>query len=308
MATEIPSNPKPVVGHSFKIALVQLGNITADKSSNLSRARSKILEAAKGGPSGSKTDIIVLPECFNSPYGVDYFDKYAEVIDFQRGNPYAISSSKSETVRMLSEVAKETGVWLFGGSIPEREAKTSNLYNTAIVFSPRGELVEIHRKLHLFDIDIPGGITFKESETLTGGDKVTLVDTDFGRIGLGICYDMRFPEMAMIAARRGAIAMIYPGAFNTTTGPQYWELLQRGRAVDNHVYVATCSPARQSEGYPAYGHSMLVDPTGKVVSETDEKESIVYGEVDIELINRTRRNIPITVQRRFDAYPDVSTS
>lgn len=181
----------------------------------------------------------------------------------------------------------------------------------------------MERKVHLFNIDIPGGITFKESETLTPGDKVTVFDCALGRFGVGICYDMRFPELAMVAARLGAAAMLYPGAFNTTTGPRHWELLQRARAVDNQIYVATCSPARPSEdnstdeqgnflqgtkdgAYPAWGHSTVVDPWAQVVSTTEEKEGIVRATFQPEVLEDVRRSIPITTQRRFDLYPNVA--
>jgi len=204
---------------------------------------------------------------------------------------------------MLSGAAKETGTWLIGGSIPERDPSDSKLYNTTTVYSPTGELVAVHRKVHLFDIDIPGKITFKESETLTGGATLNYFDTDFARIGLGICYDIRFAEMAMIAARKGAHMMIYPGAFNLTTGPLHWELLQRGRAVDNQIYVAMCSPARDmSAGYHAWGHSMVVDPMGVVIAETDHEEDIVFSAIDPTTFEQTRAGIPVTTQRRFDVY------
>lgn len=121
----------------------------------------------------------------------------------------------------------------------------------------------------------------------------------FGRFGLAICYDLRFPELAQIAARLGAGCMLYPGAFNTTTGPLHWELLQRARATDNQMYVAACSPARASEGYPAWGHSTVVDPLAKVVATTDEKEGIVRWTLDPKEVTTTRTNVPITTQREY---------
>jgi len=153
---------------------------------------------------------------------------------------------------MLSAAAKETGLWLIGGSFPERDAKDGKVYNTCTVYNPKGELVVIHRKVHLFDIDIPGKITFQESAKITGGSTMNFFDTEFARIGLGICYDVRFPELAMIAARKGCQVLIYPAAFNMTTGPLHWELLQRARAVDNQVYMGMCSSARDlTAGYHA---------------------------------------------------------
>ena len=118
---------------------------------------------------------------------------------------------------------------------------------------------------------------------------------------------MRFPEMAMIAARRGCKLMIYPGAFNMTTGPLHWELLQRARALDNQMFVATCSPARDTDAeYVAWGHSSVVDPMGVVVATCDEGERVVYWDVDYEQVDNARASIPVQTQRRFDLYPNVS--
>ena len=129
---------------------------------------------------------------------------------------------------MLCAAAKEHGIFLVGGSVPDREGE--QLFNTCLVFDPSGELVAKHRKTHLFDIDIPGKMTFRESETLTGGDALTIFEGPNGvKAGVAICYDMRFPEMAQIAQQEGARMMLYPAAFNTTTGPHHWELLQRAR-------------------------------------------------------------------------------
>ncbi|CAO3641784.1 unnamed protein product [Cunninghamella echinulata] len=209
---------------------------------------------------------------------------------------------------MLSNVAKEAGIYLIGGSIPEK-AKDNKIYNTLTAYDPTGKQIGQHRKVHLFDIDVPGKITFKESDILTQGDSLTQIDTAFGKIGLGICYDMRFPEMAMVAARKGCIAMIYPGAFNLTTGPLHWELLQRARAVDNQMYVAACSPALdKNANYHAWGHSTIVNPKGEVIATCDEKETIVYADIDPEQVKEIRTNIPLYHQRRFDIYDDVSES
>jgi len=151
--------------------------------------------------------------------------------------------------------------------------------------------------VHLFDIDVPGKIRFQESEVLTGGESLTDFDSEYGKIGVAICYDVRFPEMAMVAARRGSIAMIYPGAFNLTTGPLHWELLARARAVDNQIYVAMCSPARDmNASYNAWGHSTIVDPNGEIIAKAGEGEEIIYADlskfrgIHLNLILRTREN------------------
>lgn len=281
----------------FKLALIQLAS-GADKAANLSHARSKVLEAAKAGAS-----MIVLPECFNSPYGCQYFPKYAETI-----LPSPPSKEKSPSWHMLSSIAAETKTYLVGGSIPELVPDTKSYYNTSLVFSPTGKLIATHRKTHLFDIDIPGKITFKESEVLSPGNKVTIIDLpEYGKIALAICYDVRFPELAMIAARKGAFMLVYPGAFNTTTGPMHWKLQAQARAMDNQVYVAMCSPARDLDAtYHAYGHTMAVNPNAEVMSEAAESEDIIYADIDGAKIEETRKGIPLYTQRRFDVYPDVS--
>ncbi|KAJ9203138.1 hypothetical protein DTO164E3_2609 [Paecilomyces variotii] len=281
----------------LKLALVQLAS-GSDKAVNLSHARTKVLEAAKAGAS-----LIVLPECFNSPYGTQYFPKYAETL-----LPSPPTKEQSPSFHALSALASEAKSYLVGGSIPELEPGTNKYYNTSLVFSPTGALIGTHRKTHLFDIDIPGKIRFKESEVLSPGNKLTIVDLpEYGKIGLAICYDIRFPEAAMIAARQGAFLLVYPGAFNLTTGPLHWQLLGRARAVDNQVYVAMCSPARDmSATYHAFGHSLVANPNAEVLTEAGENEEIVYADLDNDTIENTRKGIPIYTQRRFDLYTDVS--
>jgi omega-amidase len=281
-----------------KLALIQLAS-TADKAHNLSHARSKVLEAVSKHNAG----IVVLPECFNSPYGTKYFSKYAETL-----LPSPPTEAQSPSFHALSRLAKEANVYLVGGSIPEYEEDTKRLFNTSLTFSPTGELLATHRKVHLFDIDIPGKIRFKESEVLSPGNKVTIVDLpDYGKIGIAICYDVRFPELATIAARNGAFLLLYPGAFNLTTGALHWELQGRARAVDNQVYVGLCSPARDMKAeYNAWGHSMIVDPNAEILGQLDESEDIVVAELTGDRIEEVRKGIPIYTQRRFDVYMDVS--
>lgn len=246
-------------------------------------------------------------ECFNSPYGTEHFPHYAEPIPGITGKH---SADATPSYNALSALASTHQIYLVGGSIPELDPRTKKLYNTSMTFSPSGTLIATHRKVHLFDISIPGKIHFIESDVLSPGNEPTLVDMpEFGLLGIGICYDIRFPELAMLAARRGAFAMVYPGAFNMTTGPLHWELLARARAVDNQVYVALCSPARSAEaGYTAWGHSLVVDPNAEVVAATDEAEGIVEWVLKPERISEVRKGIPVTVQRRFDVYADVSVA
>lgn len=279
---------------NLKVALIQIA-AGADKAANLQKTGQFITKAVSNSTIG-KIDLVMLPECFNSPYAVDQFRNYAEVIPGQ-------------TTEFLSGLAKEHGIYLIGGSIPELDKSDDKIYNTSLTFNPQGEIIAKHRKVHLFDIDIPNGITFKELISLSGGDKASVFKLgDYGNVGLGICYDIRFPELASIAARspNNSFAMFYPGAFNTTTGPLHWHLLARSRAVDNQVFTILCSPARDvnNGGYQAYGHSLVADPQGNVIAEAGEGEEIVYAELDQDLLPKARTGIPVNFQRRFDVYPD----
>ncbi|KAJ4155592.1 hypothetical protein LMH87_000829 [Akanthomyces muscarius] len=290
--------PSPVLKMPrVTIACIQLAS-GADKAANLAHAASQVASAASTG-----AKIVVLPECFNSPYGTSFFPTYAEVLQ-----PSPPSAEQAPSYHALSAMARDNGVYLVGGSIPELNPATGKHYNTSLTFGPDGALLATHRKVHLFDIDIPGKITFKESEVLTAGDDITLVDLpEYGTIAVAICYDVRFPELATVAARRGAFALIYPGAFNLTTGALHWELLARARAVDNQLYVAMCSPARNMDAsYHAWGHSMVVSPMAKVMAAADERETVVSAELVSDEIEEARRNIPLRTQRRFDVYPDVA--
>jgi len=355
-----PNLPLHFQKDKVDLTLIQLGQTSFDKSKNLEHASNTISDAVKPTPKDQEnTQMVVLPECWNSPYGVQYFDRYAEdfggmwakikskvgseriealgtfdseeetevanqqqqsfvkrwTIDGRESAKVKIDDScPSETIQMMSSIAKKLGIVLVGGSIPERDSTSGKLYNTATVFDEQGHLISMHRKLHLFDIDIPGGMTFQESKTLTAGDRVTVFECSLGRFGLGICYDLRFPEPATIACRLGAGVMLYPGAFNTTTGPRSWELLLRGRATDNQLYSIGCSPARPSKeeiegpnkAYPTYGFTLLADPWGQVKESLDEKEGILRVQLKKDEIVTARSNVPISRQRRFDVYPDVA--
>ncbi|XP_021750062.1 omega-amidase, chloroplastic-like isoform X2 [Chenopodium quinoa] len=226
----LPLPPPPIT--KFKIALCQL-SVTSDKLRNISHAREAIEEAANKG-----AQLVLLPEIWNSPYSNDSFPVYAEDIE--------LGGDASPSAAMLSEVSRNLKITIVGGSIPERRG--DRLYNTCCIFGTDGKLKAKHRKIHLFDIDIPGKMTFKESKTLTAGENPTIVDTDVGRIGIGICYDIRFQELAAIYAARGAHLLCYPGAFNMTTGPLHWELLQRARIwqCTAKIYCFSVEPRARS--------------------------------------------------------------
>lgn len=271
---------------AFKIALVQL-SVKTQKNINIEEAVKQIHCAKDKG-----AQLVVLPECFNSPYGTKYFNEYAEEIPC------------GETSCALSQAALDTGLCVVGGSIPERFGNA--LYNTCTVWDQCGSLIATHRKMHLFDIDIPGKMTFKESDVLSPGNNVTTFNFCGVQIGVGICYDLRFYELAHIMAAQGCSLLIYPGAFNMTTGPAHWELLGRSRANDEQLYVALVSPSRdEKSSYVAWGHTTLINPWGEVVEKLDEKDGILMGEIDVSKVDEVRSNIPIRTQRRLDIYETV---
>ncbi|KAK8765815.1 hypothetical protein V5799_031571 [Amblyomma americanum] len=187
------------------------------------------------------------------------------------------------------------------------ERVNDKLYNTCLVYGPDGKMLAKHRKLHLFDVDIPGKMTISESECFAAGNSLSAFETPDCKVGLGICYDIRFPGLASLYSQQGCKLLCYPAAFNMVTGPLHWELIQRTRAVDNQVYVVSASPAtNKRDWYVTWGHSMLVDPLGKVVASAGAEEDLVFGDVDLEVLESVRNHIPIRTQKRNDLYEVVS--
>lgn len=267
----------------IKVAALQMP-VSADQETNL-RTVERMLEDVRE----QKPDFVMLPEMFCCPYQTECFPKYAE----EEGGP---------VWQALSRYAKEYGIYLIGGSVPERGAD-GNVYNTTYVFNRAGEQIGKHRKTHLFDIDIKGGQSFRESDTLTAGNSDCVFDTEFGRMGVMICFDIRFPEMARLTANDGARVIFIPAAFNMTTGPAHWELTFRARALDNQVYMLGCAPMRDpSTGYTSWGHSILVNPWGDVLAQLDEKEGILLGEMDMDYEDQVREQLPLLASRRHDVY------
>lgn len=265
------------------LGIVQ-NRVEPDKTRNIQRAREMIENLAQEG-----ARVIVLPEMFNCPYDNSYFPEYAE--NYPSGS----------TISMLAETAAAKRVYIFGGSIPEQE--DGRIYNTCFIFGPDGKLLAKHRKTHLFDVELNEGISFKESAVLSPGDGVTVVDTEYGKIAALICYDIRFPEMARAATLKGAVLLLVPAAFNMVTGPAHWAITMKMRAIDNQFFVAAAAPARDTEAsYVAYGHSMIVDPWGKVMQELDEKEGKILAEIDLARLNQVREEFPLLKHRRTDLY------
>lgn len=265
------------------VRLTQVQMIVGDdRNKNIAHASSLIDKAASNG-----AEIVCLPEMFTTPYGNEYFSSFSE-------------SQEGPTAEMLSRQAEKHGIVLIGGSFPERVG--SRLYNTSLIFGNRGQQVAKHRKLHLFDIDVEGAFSFRESDTLSSGNEITVFETPAGPMGVAICFDIRFPELFRLMALQGARIILVPAAFNTVTGPAHWHLLARSRAVDNQVYLAMTSPARGKDGFKAYGHSLVADPWGNILSEAGEEEMLVESVLDMDFLEKTRRELSFLTARRTDLY------
>ena len=272
----------------IKAALIQM-KVRTEKADSLGAAEQSIRRAAKEG-----ADLCLLPEMFCCPYQTKNFPVYAE----EEGGP---------VWRELSRMAREHRVILAAGSVPER-GEGGKVYNTAYVFDREGRQIAKHRKMHLFDIDVAGGQSFRESDTLSAGDSVTVFDTGFGPMGLCICYDFRFPELCRLMADRGARVILVPAAFNMTTGPAHWEILFRTRALDNQVYTLGAAPARDpASGYTSYGNSIAVSPWGDVLGRLDEQEGMLLLELELDRVQQVRRELPLLAHRRKDVYTLTET-
>lgn len=263
----------------MKLALCQL-DVTEDKAGNLRRARDMLLRARDGG-----AQMAILPEMFNIAYVPRLFKGAAE------------PCPGGDSAAMLAETARETGMFIVGGSVPE--LSEGNVYNTSMSFGPDGSLLGKYRKAHLFDIDVPGVFRFMESETIARGDNYPLMLDAPLKTGVAICFDIRFPEWSRLMMQQGADLIALPAAFSRNTGPRHWELLLRARALDNQVFVAAVSPAQSKS---AYGHSMLASPDGAVLLDCGEEEALRIAELDPALLEEMRYSIPVRSARRTDLY------
>lgn len=265
-----------------KLALCQM-NVIDDKKENLKKASFMINKAS------AESDFIVLPEMFNCPYSNDKFIEYGE------------EEKDSYSLKTISNLARTNNVYILAGSIPEKE--NDKLFNTSYLFDRTGKIIAKHRKMHLFDIDVKDKISFKESDVLTAGNEFTIADTEFGKIGIGICYDIRFPELARVMVEKGALILFYPGAFNMTTGPAHWELLFKSRALDNQVYCVGVAPAlNEDASYHSYGHSIITNPWGDVVSKASTEEDLIICEIELDEIKKIREELPLLKNKREDLY------
>ncbi len=266
----------------MKIAIVQMPVCTG-KEKNLQTACQYIHEAAQSGAT-----LAILPEMFNCPYTAQYFRPFAE-------------PEGGMSWQTISRQAAKDGLYVVAGSMPELSG--DQVYNTSYVFDPEGRQVAKHRKTHLFDISVAGGQHFRESDTFAAGSDVTVFDVDGVRMGLCICFDFRFPELARLLALEGAQVIIVPAAFNMTTGPMHWELMFRQRAVDNQVFTIGVAPARDvNASYVSYGNSILCSPWGRVLARAEEKPALLLAELDLAEVQAVRQQLPLLSARREDVY------
>jgi omega-amidase len=297
-------------GPTLPVALVQL-SAGADGAANRRHAEAWLERALQPSPGTSRPRLLMLPEVWNAPYAAAGFAAWAEPIP----EPGAcLIDGPSPSLAMVARLARRHGVSVIAGSIPERGAD-GRLYNTATVIDGEGRLRAKHRKVHLFDVDVPGGICFRESDSLSGGERITVLPPEGDPLGTGlpeppglgllICYDIRFPELALLMQQRqGCTLLACPAAFNTTTGPRHWHLLMRARAVDTQCFLLACSSARPTDpaAYPSYGHSLVVDPWGTVLAEAGIGEQVLRAELDLTRVALARQAIPTSLQRRTDLY------
>ncbi len=267
--------------NKLKVAVCQL-RTELEQETTMAKAEAMVRQAA-----GEGAEVVVLPEMFNCPYDRAYFKKYAV-----RGH--------EEAVAALSAWAKENRVLLVGGSVPE--AEDGLLYNTCFVFDEAGRQIARHRKVHLFDVDLPG-MRFQESHTFTPGRDVTVFDTRFGKMGAAVCFDLRFPELFRAMANRGARVIFLPAQFNMTTGPAHWEMSLRARAMDNELFLVAAAAARyEGFSYECWGHSSVVDPYGTVLASCGAEETILYADLDLARVDEVRRQLPTFLHLRRDVY------
>lgn len=209
----------------------------------------------------------------------------------------------------LAEMAAEHGIWLVAGTLPLRAGSPDRVRAACLVFDPAGRRMARYDKMHLFDVDLGGGERYRESNTFEAGDEVALVDTPLGRLGLAVCYDLRFPELTRRLVAEGARVFAAPSAFTATTGEAHWELLVRARAVENLAWVlAPNQGGEHPGGRRTFGHSMIVDPWGHVVARHEHGEGVAVADVDPHRVDMARERLPALSHRRDITAAPVRTT
>jgi len=270
----------------IRVALVQT-DPGADKATNVETALALVAEAAAAG-----ADVVTLPETFH----------FRGSSEERRASAEPVPGPLSET---LSAAAKRHGVYLLGGSYNELHAddEDQRTFNTSQLFGPDGQLLATYRKIHLFDVVIEGRMKAMESSRNRPGDRAVVADTSFGRVGLTVCYDLRFPELYRVLAQAGAGLVFAPSNFSERTGRDHWETLIRCRAIENGMYmVAPATIGNGGAGFEAYGRSMIVDPWGTVVACAPDTVGVTIATIDMARVDAVRTSIPSLQHLRPDAY------
>jgi predicted amidohydrolase len=248
---------------------------TADVDRNLAAAEALVAEAVSRGAA-----FVSLPENFA------FLRSEGQPIP----EPQALDGP---WVLRMASLARRLGITLLLGSIPEKVEGDRRVHNTSVLLGPAGETLAVYRKVHLFDIDLPGMEHLKESRAVVPGRDVVLAESGFGLVGLSICYDLRFPELYRALARRGARVLAVPSAFTERTGKDHWEVLLRARAIENLAYVV--APAQvgvHGPGRASHGHAMIVDPWGAVIAQVPDGEGVAVAVLDFDRQDRIRRELP----------------
>jgi len=268
----------------LRVACVQLHS-TEVKADNLATAERLVARAAATG-----ADLVLLPEKWNALGSPDVFRAAAEPLE------------GGETVEAMRSWARTHGITIVGGSITESREGREKLSNTCVVLDPEGEIAAVYRKIHMFDVEV-GGQVYRESEAEEPGDEIVVCDAEGWRVGLTVCYDLRFPELYRILAVGGAELLTVPAAFTLFTGKDHWELLLRARAVENQCYVAAANVwGSHGGGKASYGRSMIVDPWGVVLAAAPDEDTVVSAEIDRARMARIRKSLPALTNRQPAAY------
>lgn len=267
----------------FLMAVLQIDS-QDDKKANLEKVGAMIDEAASHG-----AQFVAMPEC------VHYCGRKAGTF----ANAEPIPGPMSE---FFASKAAQHGIWLHCGSIGEIIPGEERLYNTTLLMDPKGEIAARYEKIHMYDVVIKNGPSTKESDTNKPGNRIVVADTDFCKVGLSICYDMRFPEMYRIMALRGAKVLMIPANYTMFTGKDHWECIMKTRAIENQCYVVAPAQIGKKPAYQAYGRSLIVNPWGVTVACAEDRETIIYGEIDTDYVDLVRQQLPSLANRRPGAY------
>ncbi len=269
---------------AFDVAVLQM-NSGEDKARNVETALRLIDNAAATG-----ARLVVLPEIWT----------YLGNEEGNRANAERIPGPVTDA---LAAKAKQHGIYLHGGTMLEKRDGEPKLFNTTVVFDPSGELVAQYSKIHMFDVVLDGVASYKESNTVQRGEEIVTFDMDGTTVGLAICYDLRFPELFRILTLRGADVIVLPAAFTMTTGKDHWEVLIRARAIENQVYMVSCGQyGPDSSGKWCYGRSLIADPWGTVVATAPDREFVLRATVDLDYLQKVRRQVPSVQNRQADLY------